>query len=1019
MRIGLAFLASLLSAAPCRAAREPLRGPEVWLELMGGNVRKDGLRLDLEAIKAAGISGVQFFHIGDRGGPDQKGKRIWPGCEETQTPCMSAGWGDLVRFMGEECERLGLGLTVQNCPGWSQSGGPWVDLDHCQRDLQMARLDLKGGERIRLPEIPEKYRDADSDWRDICVLAFPTPAGDAPDPILRPARVEKDGETRIFRFAEPVTVRSLVLPPGVGMWNPPFRYDTPWLRFALDVRTPDGWREIAEAPLPTSNWRDYLLTYTIACEETTGDAFRFRVAHERPIRNYYEPTLSSAARQTDWESKSARTLRSLVREPHPRQSADAWLDRAAVVDLTGRTDWVAPEGRWTVLRLGHVNCKYVNSPAPKEATGWECDKLDPAGIETHFNGYVRRLAEGELKGRMRAMLVDSWECFTQTWTPKMERYFREANGYELRPWLPTLFGWVVGSPEATEKFLNDWRRTNGDLVTRNYYGRMAELAHAAGLEVYYEAAFREVIHGDYLEFWKYADAPMCEFWYPYAPRSVGSSGCYFNKVTLACASAAHIYGKRRVAAEAFTGNGIQWDEDFCNMQGVANRYFARGITHLVFQSYTHAPVPDAVPPGGCMGGFNGTPFTRLQTWWKLMPEFTGWLTRCEDFLEAGEPSEDVLWYLGDAMDHKLSEFYPFPEGFRYDYLNHDVLTNRLAVKDGLFATPEGVTWKVLWVPDTLFMRPETKAALDRLAAAGGKVVVGGKDALLKALAGTPKDVATEPALGDGPSDDFMWLHRKVDGKDRYFVAAGTNGYRGKVTFRAEGPVTVVDPVSCECRAWRNGDILEILPSRSVFVEFGNLRNDGVLAVVPDAGNSGSPATTRTSSPRSLEIRDWTLRFEKGWGAPETVTLETPVSWTEIPGFSREAQAYPGTVVYTATFDLPTSTSTFDLDLSNVASIAAVFVNGRKVRTLWCEPFSCDISQYVVKGKNELRIEVTNTWRNRIIYDLGQPEKDRKTWIIYQKAYNPGPKDPYVPAGILGPVLLRQAASEIGSREDLK
>ncbi len=62
-------------------------GPELWLEFMGGNVRKDGLRLDLEAIKGAGISGVQFFHIGDRG------SGVWPECQE-QIPCMSAGWDD-------------------------------------------------------------------------------------------------------------------------------------------------------------------------------------------------------------------------------------------------------------------------------------------------------------------------------------------------------------------------------------------------------------------------------------------------------------------------------------------------------------------------------------------------------------------------------------------------------------------------------------------------------------------------------------------------------------------------------------------------------------------------------------------------------------------------------------------------------------------------------------------------------------------------------------------------------------
>jgi hypothetical protein len=169
-----------------------------------------------------------------------------------------------------------------------------------------------------------------------------------------------------------------------------------------------------------------------------------------------------------------------------------------------------------------------------------------------------------------------------------------------------------------------------------------------------------------------------------------------------------------------------------------------------------------------------------------MPELVGSMTKCEELLEAGEIANDVLWYLGDAVDHKPEEEYLFPEGFRADYLNHDVLTNRLAVKDGLFTIPEGASWKVLWVPDEYFMLPETRRHLERLSRLGGKVVFGGRDSLVKALSGMSKDVATLPSLGDGPSEDFMWLHRRDGAVDRYFVAAGTNGYRGRVTFRAKG-----------------------------------------------------------------------------------------------------------------------------------------------------------------------------------------------------------------------------------------
>ena len=984
----LAVLLSLQLVASDRIIREAdIRGPEAWLEFMGGNVRKDGLRADLEAIKAAGLSGVHFFHISRAG--------VWPDCPE-QIPCMSEKWGDIVSFLGDECRRLGLRLVVQNCPGWSQSGGPWIAVTNAMREAVYAREDFSCGDVVRLPEIPKKYSDADSDWRDIAVLAFPVPEGDG-EMELVPTSSKREGDTCTYRFESPVTVRTITLP-SPKLYNNNFTYHAPWLGVKLEAIDEAGKVHLVlDTPLPTSSWRDYVLPLTLACDEFTAKEWRFTLRHDYPIQKYMGPKFFSAARQTDWEMKSGLVLRSLLREKPPKQSKTAWVEGSKVQDITelrkpdGSFAWTVPDGRWTVLRVAHVNSKRVNSPAPKEATGWECDKLAPEGAEANFNGYVGMLADGPLKGRLDGMLVDSWECFGQTWTPRMEKYFSDANGYGIRKWLPVLFGWVVDSPEATERVLTDWRRTIGDLITKNYYGHMAKLSHERGIGILYETAFGDIISGDLLEYWKYSDAPMCEFWLPHKSKEEGHVGCYAYKPIRPCASAAHIYGKKRVTAEGFTGWGISWKEDFRELRDVANRHFAKGVTHLALQSYTHAPNPNALPPGGCMGGFNGTPFTRLQTWWKYMPEFTSWLAKCEELLEEGVPSNDVLWYLGDAVDHKPDEYYAFPEGYGVDYLNHDVLTNRLTVKNGEFVIPEGTSWKVLWVPDTYFMLPATKKHLDELAAAGGKVVYGGKEALTAALSSIGKDVTVSPALGDGLNEDFMWIHRKVGGVDRYFVAAGTNGFGGKVTFRTKGDAAIFDPVSGERKAWNNGTKLTLQPSQSVFVEFG-----------------GKKGVRRFGVPELLEctFAQWRLSFSEGWGAPASVTLGNLVSWTEIPGFSAEAKAYSGTVMYETEFDFgDTKDGRLLLDLGRVETVAKVYVNGREVRTLWCEPYQCDVTGLVRSGRNSLKIEVTNTWRNRVLFDQNQPEECRKTWILYRKNFNPPLDSPMIPSGLMGPVRL--------------
>ena len=74
-----------------------------------------------------------------------------------------------------------------------------------------------------------------------------------------------------------------------------------------------------------------------------------------------------------------------------------------------------------------------------------------------------------------------------------------------------------------------------------------------------------------------------------------------------------------------------------------------------------------------------------------MPFFTGYLARCRHMLQQGQPVADVLWYLGDDLNHKPRQDSPFPAGYKFDYLNQDVLLNRLKVVDCKLTTPEGLS----------------------------------------------------------------------------------------------------------------------------------------------------------------------------------------------------------------------------------------------------------------------------------------------------------------------------------------
>jgi len=775
--------------------------PETWFHLIGGNVSREGLTADLEAIKAAGLGGIHLFH-------GQIGKnQTWPGVTNP-IPCLSANWDGMVAHAAAECRRLGLTFRMQNCPGWSMSGGPWIRPENAMRNLCFSQATVRRGSDVKL-SLPEIASDGtERDYHDLFVLAFPTPTGDG-DGWLAPTETKSPSvQVRVFTFKEPVTVRTLELP-STSELNHGRAYD-PETTAVFEAETAPGvWQTVVREALPPGNWQDNRKggsRYTLACDEATARTWRLTLESADPLR-LGKVRLSSAARMDQWEGLAGWTLRGLVDRGTPRQDPSSWIDPKALVDLTGRLrpddtlDWTpADDRRWTVLRIGHVNGGYRNGPAPQEATGWECSKLSRKGIEANYAAYVGRLAKGLLKGRLDGLVVDSWECYRDNWTDGLEKIFAARCGYGLVRWLPAVFGWVIGAPSETERFLRDWRGLLGSLVEENYYGRLAELAHADGLAAQYETAFGDALAGDLLKFWKHADIPMCEFWRPTTPTGVGSANF---KPVLPCVSAAHIYGKRRVAAEALTNCALTWDEALRDFKPVLDRHFAKGVTFPVFHTYTHNPQVGFKKPGTSFGYFIGTPFLRGQTWWPFMPRFTDYCARCTEFLEAGRPVVDVLRVLGDGLGHKPDEKTPhFGNRFKDDYVNQDVLLNRLSVRDGRLTLPDGLTYPVLWIPQGTYLDERSRAKIAALRQAGACVADG-----VDPTTGLVPDVVS-------PGDALLWYHRETAEGDRYFVAAPDAPVRGAVRFRGravdldletgesrfvrfsrDGVCTVTDPVT--------------------------------------------------------------------------------------------------------------------------------------------------------------------------------------------------------------------------------
>ena len=90
-----------------------------------------------------------------------------------------------------------------------------------------------------------------------------------------------------------------------------------------------------------------------------------------------------------------------------------------------------------------------------------------------------------------------------------------------------------------------------------------------------------------------------------------------------------------------------------------------------------------------------------------------------------------------------------------------------------------------------------------------------------------------------------------------------------------------------------------------------------------------------------------------------------------------------------------------LDLGRVCDWASVCVNGKAVCQLWCAPYACEIAEFVKEGANEIKVAVTYTWYNRLVYDAARSEGERETWTLCGPKAGAALSD----SGLIGPVRI--------------
>ncbi len=316
-------------------------------------------------------------------------------------------------------------------------------------------------------------------------------------------------------------------------------------------------------------------------------------------------------------------------------------DRVAkeqIIDITtklaadGTLSWNAPEGNWTIYRFGHTAFGSLIQPANWNATGLECDKMNPDAVAFHIDhviGEMRKHLGGLVGHGVNFIWFDSYEAGTPTWTPKMREEFKTRRGYDMTPFLAAQAGRTVGDVKETAKFKNDFKRTIFDLYRDVHYKISTAKARAAGLR--FEG---EPYTGPWVisEVTPMMDRVTCEFW--------NKDDSYSPGVVPAVVRAAYMDRRNLVQAESFTAGPevSEWNETPETVKPIGDSAFCDGVNRLILHRFTHNPLDERYQPGIVMGQW-GTHFDRTQTWWEPGKAWVKYLQRCQALLQWGRRVE--------------------------------------------------------------------------------------------------------------------------------------------------------------------------------------------------------------------------------------------------------------------------------------------------------------------------------------------------------------------------------------------
>ena len=619
-----------------------------------------------------------------------------------------------------------------------------------------------------------------------------------------------------------------------------------------------------------------------------------------------------------------------------------------------------------------VYIKYGVMKVKRAAPGGEglvIDHFDKKAVQ-HYLQHIEAAFQRTKTPYPHTFFNDSYEVADATWTPTLFEEFEKRRGYKLEDHLPEL---LANDPQV----LSDYRETLGDLLLENFTEQWTAWAHKHG------AITRNQAHGspaNLIDCYAAVDIPEIEGFglsdlgikgLRQDPGKTRKNDSDFSMLKYA-PSASHICGKPYTSSETFTWLTEHFRTSLSQLKPDIDLMFCAGVNHMFFHGTCYSPRHDEWPGWKFYASIDMSPTNSI---WRDAPYFMEYVSRCQSFLQMGQPDNDFLVYLPvrdmwrKNIDKLLMQFSIHamgklaPDfiktilaidraGYDCDYISEKYLLTTTC-HDRKLQTAAGTRYHGLIIPEGATLSDTLRQHIEKLRKQGAPVIYG-VDTQQMAASAKAEQMRTKYGL--------KTIRRKNGTGYHYFIANLTIN-----DVEANIPLAVNLQSAC----WFNPLNGEITTASLSDDGIAMKLRSGESMILQTFDYPMSQKDSKTLEPHTPQSTvplsgPWTLSFiESSPKVDKTYYLPKLQTWETL---DEQTKVTMGTGVYTTTVRLSKKdnpSGNWQIDLGDVRESACVYINGEFIGCAWSVPFVLDTKGTLRVGENEIRIEVTNLPANRI------------------------------------------------------